>query len=262
MTGRTPDSELLGVLSGFAHVVTIRAGQAAVVRIGGAGEYVRYPLHGGLLGRMACATLTRQSAIALPLLPVAGSAGYRRMKRVEGKRRIAVVRKHQAAASPACLRVAGTTGEAHLTRVGIGVAGLAILTQAGKSRVRESAAASGDTMALVASHVRVLASEGERGIGPVGRHQPAAVPAVFTVALLTGFRKLAAVRIAVTERAIGRQMNRFHPGKPPRLERGLVACITLQTGVVPSDRRLPVVRRLVTGQALHLVLSAVNGVQV
>jgi len=200
--------------------------------------------------------------IPLGLSAVAVSATHRGMKLVQRKRCLPIVGEYQVVPGPARLRVAGATCRAHLAGVRVDMARLTIMTQADKPGVHESASVFGDTMALVAPHVRVLASERKRRIGPVGRHQPAAIPAVFTVTLLTGFGKLAAVRIVVTKAAVGRQPDEFNFGKLRPLERDLVALVAFQAGVMPVNRTSPVFWHFVTGQALHLVLSAVHGVQV
>ena len=108
------------------------------------------------------------------------------MKLVQRKRCLPIVGEYQVVPGPARLRVAGAACGAHLAVVRVGMARLAISTQADKSGVHESASVFRDTMALVA----------------------------------------------------------------------------FQAGVMPVNRTSPVFWHFVTGQALHLVLSAVHGVQV
>lgn len=197
VTGSAAGGELLRLLPRRIGIVAIRAGEPPVVRIGGPGKSLRSSLQRGLLLRVARAAFMRQRPIS-PLLPaVTGGAGYGGMPLVQRKGGMPVMVKHQATAGPSRLRVAGAARGTHLAGVRVGVARLAILLQAGELCVREPVAVGGDVMAPVARHVRMLAPERKRRVGPVKRRRLAPGPALFRVALVAGLLKLSGVRVGV-----------------------------------------------------------------
>jgi hypothetical protein len=93
VTGCTPGGKRLLTLSWCVYIVTVRARDSAIVGIGRPRERRHRPLHGGLLGRVARAALTRQRTIPPGRSLMAFVAAHRGMKRIQTKRGVPVVRE-------------------------------------------------------------------------------------------------------------------------------------------------------------------------
>jgi len=79
----------------------------------------------------------------------------------------------------------------------VGMARLAIMTQADELCIRKPQALLGNLMARVASHIRVLAFERERRARGVEGNQPTADPPLLRVTPITGFLELPAMGVSV-----------------------------------------------------------------
>ena len=156
------------------------------------------------------------------------------------------------------LVVTFVTGQGHLPFMGVRVT---LFTRPGEPhKTGLSEFCSGVTTR--AFDALVLARQGKRRTFAVNIGNPAAVPAVFAVTLLARLGELAGVRVVMTEAAVSRHLDKLNLGKSRALEGDRMALVTFQTGVMSVYWTFRVLRHIVTGQALHLVLSVVHGVEV